>query len=206
MSHSGTIILPPRYLGSVDYFALLCSASEAIIDTSLPFNKRAKATHRTDIYDANGLCRLTVPIVKPQSASTASWADIIISPHDAWWNIHFTALQSAYGRTPYFEFYEDDFRPLYTSAAAGRPLTEWTAELDRLVMRLIGANTTMRHDAPTPSMQAVNHCHQPIPQIITHPYYQLRSDRHPFIPGLSIVDLLFNYGPETISILQYKIR
>ena len=55
---------------------------------------------------------LTVPTVKPHTVPTPHAADVEVSDHGSWWSEHLTAMESTYGRTPYFEFYIDDFRQI----------------------------------------------------------------------------------------------
>lgn len=185
------ITVPVRYLGSVSRFAAMASARRVWIDPDARFDKRDKATHRTVIADANGVISLTVPIVRPQSLTAARLADIRISPHDHWWNIHFTALASAYGRTPFFEFYADDFRRFYTDRWVGQTIVEYDAALDALLSRLLDIRAEIIY-GPAPAGAAAL---ADIP-FTPRPYYQIRADRQGFIPDLSVVDLLFNLGPE----------
>lgn len=199
---SQTILLPPQLLGSVDYYAAVSASPCAIIDTSMRFDKRFKSAHRTTIVDANGRMMLTVPIVRPQSVFAALWSDIIVSPHNDWWNIFMTALRSAYGRTPFYEFYEDDFLAIINREVAGRPLMMLVEELDTLVRRLAGITTVVGYSVPDDMPAAVDYRRRTIDFTRPVSYYQVRSDRHGFMAGLSIVDLLFNMGPETPLILR----
>ncbi len=204
-----TILLPPRFLGSVDYYAAMAAYSHAVIDTSMPFNKRQKSTHRTRILDANGDAMVTVPIEKPASMSSACWSDITVSAHGAWWNVAVTALRSAYGRTPFFEYYIDEFLPLLSSAAAGRRLMELDADLDRVLRRLLGIETSVSYGMPTDQTDHTDAISGPVEDFRTRPldfihekeYYQLRASKHGFQGGLSVVDLLFNLGPEAPLLL-----
>ncbi|MBD5255490.1 MAG: WbqC family protein [Barnesiella sp.] len=202
-----TILLPPQMLGSVDYYAAIAAFENVVVDTSMRFDKRFKSTHRTTIADANGTMMLTVPIVRPQSLSTALWSDIKVSDHNAWWNLMMTALRSAYGRTPYYEYYDDDFQQLIGPHAAGMTLMEFDRQLDMLVRRLAGITSNVVY-APARTIvdgDVADYRRKPID--FTHPvaYYQVRALRHGFISGLSIVDLLFNLGPETPLILRDSI-
>ena len=197
-----TILLPPRFLGSVDYYAAMAAHRRAVIDTSMPFNKRQKSTHRAEILDANGDAMVTVPIEKPASMSQARWSDINVSAHGAWWNVAVTALRSAYGRTPFFEFYFDDFMPLLSASAAGRPLMELDADLDSLLRRLLGIDTEVSYGSPeSVSGPVADYRSHPLDFLRPCEYYQLRAARHGFRPGLSAVDLLFNLGPEAPILL-----
>lgn len=197
-----TLLLPPRFLGSVEYYAAMMAYTDAVIDTSMPFNKRQKATHRTRILDANGEAMVTVPIEKPESMSRACWSDIIVSGHDSWWVNAVTALRSAYGRTPFFEYYFDDFLPLLTASAAGRHLMEFTADFDRLLRRLLCIDTAVSY-GPVNAISApvADYRSRTLDFVKPKEYYQLRAAKYGFHPSLSVVDLLFNLGPEAPLLL-----
>ena len=199
------IILAPRYLGSVEYFAAIAASRRAVIDTSLSFDKRRKETHRCEIADTHGPVRLTVPIEKPVSMTAARWSDIVISAHDAWWHRHWVTLQSAYGRTPFFEFYADDFAPLFTAAAAGRQLTQWIEDLDRLLLKYLQIDTEVTYGAPG-EFTGTDCRRKSLPEIRPVPYYQVRESKFGFLSGMSAVDLLFNMGPEAALVLDETVR
>ena len=194
------VILPTRYLACVDYYAMLAAYPSATIETGNRFDKRRKETHRTVIADANGTINLTIPIEKPVSHTQARWDDIVISSHGKWWNVHLTALKSAYGRTPFFEYYLDDFLPFYTSECAGMRLTEYNSRLDALLRRLLYIDTEM--SAPGKDIATDNFSQCNLPSLDAVEYYQVRNLRYGFIPSLSVVDLLFNMGPESQIILH----
>ena len=192
------LILPPRYLGSVDYYASVVACGGAEIAAGIRFDKRRKATHRCVIADTRGPLTLTVPIVKPVSLTNARWNDIIVSDHNHWWNLHITALRSAYGRTPFYEFYEDDFTAIINADAAGRRLTELDADLDLLLRRLMGISeckVTVSEDTTAAAVPDER-------EAAVVEYYQVRSASLGFLPHLSAVDLLFNMGPESAIVLR----
>ncbi len=181
------------YLGSVDRFAAIARCDHAVICGGSRFNKRNKITHRATIADANGVIDLTVPITKPESLSKALWSDVKVSGHNHWWNVHFTALQSAYGRTPYFEYYADDFAAIINQSAADEMLVDFNRRLDELIIRLACIETPVDFTDDVPDdLRWWNG-----EQTDVSPYYQTRMERRGFIPHLSIVDMLFNCGPET---------
>lgn len=183
------IVLPPAYFGTIGRYAAIAAAGVAAVDTSVRFNKRAKEVHRCIIADVRGPVQLTVPIVKPQSSRTARWADIDISDHGGWWHIHRTTLESAYGRTPFFEFYADRFAPFFRECPQGR-LTDFTGALEAVVLDILGL-PPMATESDT-SFTPVEAC----PPCAPLPYWQVRGVSLGFIPGLSILDLVFNLGPE----------
>lgn len=207
------LLLPPRFLAAVPYYAAMTAFSRVIIDTTMPFNKRTKSTHRTTILDANGEAMVTVPIEKPKSMSQALWSDIIVSAHGSWWNVVVTALQSAYGRTPFFEYYIDDFMPLLSAEAAGKPLMDLDCALDSVLCRLMNMTETDVYYGNPEKILSKNAIECPVVDFRyrnidftkTVDYYQLRALKYGFQPDMSIVDLLFNMGPESILILRKMI-
>ncbi|MDE7451860.1 MAG: WbqC family protein [Paramuribaculum sp.] len=197
--HDITAALPPQYCGSCSYYAVLASYRRVIIHDGMRYDKRFKSTHRTTIADTRGILDLTVPVAKPEHTSGAQWCDATVSAHGGWWNVHLTALESAYGRTPFFEFYIDDFLPLFREEVCGMPITDFDSEFDRIIRRLLGITTEVVHitDARLPQGVAdlIKADFQALAPIKS--YYQMRGNRLGFIPDLSILDLLFNLGPES---------
>lgn len=202
MAETDLILLPPAYLGSVEYYAALAAFPKAVIDWEMKFDKRQKSAHRCDIADTHGLRQLTVPVEKPVSMTGARWNDIVISAHGAWWHVHLETLKSAYGRTPFFEYYLDDLERFYSADRAGERLCDYCKGLDALLRRLMGVETAVSYSL-TPDETGLD-CRRGIPEglVKTMPYYQVRSLSQGFIPGLSAVDLLFNLGPESIFLLE----
>lgn len=200
---SARVVLPPRYCGSIGYYAVMSAYGDVRVDRSIPFNKRAKEVHRAEIADTRGRLRLTVPIAKPESSSTALWSDIKVSAHGDWWAVHLTALESAYGRTPYFEFYIDRFARFFTPRSFGdsdESITDLVAGIDDEIRNILGI-------APDGSQSAditdtVDFTSGQLPGLRDVEYYQIRADRLGFISGLSILDLIFNMGPESPLILK----
>ncbi|MDE6643694.1 MAG: WbqC family protein, partial [Muribaculaceae bacterium] len=135
-----TVILSPSFLGSIRRYALIAAFGNAIVDTSARFDKRFKSTHRTAIADVNGEMKLTLPISKPESLTRATWSDIRLSDHGQWWHLHLTALESAYGRTPFFEYYIDKFAPFFKSNAIEKyeTLVNYDCRLENIICEILG--------------------------------------------------------------------
>lgn len=185
------LTLSPAYLGGIERFAAIAAAGRAAVAADIPFNKRQKYVHRCVIADTRGIVKLTVPIVKPESSHAARWSDILISDHNRWWQIHWVTLESAYGRTPYFEFYADRFEPYFRHCPEGR-LVDFTNSLDNTVLDILGLHPF----AAAVGSNAVDQSEIISQDAVLPPYWQVRADRFGFIPGLSILDLIFNLGPE----------
>lgn len=199
-----TVLLEPRYYGSIGWYAALAACEYAIVDYSSRFDKRRKLTHRTTIADVNGSLDLTVPISRPptlQPDEPLRWRDLRVSPHDQWWNIHRVTLESAYGRAPYFEFYIDRFLPALTPGVVDRfpTLRDLDTYIDTEICRILGLPAP---SAGRPATVDIIDLRRREPEPLCEgkawpPYYQVRSARHGFLPGLSILDLIFNMGPES---------
>ncbi len=210
MADNTPLILPPQFLGSTAYYALIANADAAVIDCCMNFDKRFKSIHRCTIDGANDVSMLTIPIQKPQSLSKAKWNEITISAHGTWWNELLTALHSAYGRTPFFEFYIDDFAPLFTKNTPGMSIIDFDIKLDTLLRRLLQIDTPVTYltNSDKSTFRGSQSEFRKKMEESTHPteYYQVRALKHGFRPHLSAVDLLFNMGPESPLILKKMIK
>lgn len=195
-----TVILPPAYAGSIGRFVLLAASPQAIVDNATRHNKRFKSTHRTEIIDTRGTLTLTVPL---QGGPCPTWADALVSNHGHWQQNHLTALASAYGRTPFFDFYIDRIEPLLNDADAGSRLVDLDSALERTICQMlqIPEPEYLEH----PEVAGID-MRSRLPENPTAPYWQIRAERLGFHPGLSIFDLLFNLGPEAQIYLLQSVK
>lgn len=192
--------LPPRYFGNIAYYlAVAAHGGDAYMDGSILFDKRQKAVHRCEIADTRGRVQLTAPVAKPHGIARATWDDVAVSPHGQWWHIHLTTLESAYGRTPFFEFYIDRLCPFllpdthlrYPSIVALDRAID--AELRRILF--LPEAPEPKSSADTAEAAGMEHSDTRFTDLI-EPYWQVRMDSLGFQPNLSILDLIFNLGPE----------
>ena len=192
--HDETVVLPLRYFGNVGYYAVMAAYGRAVVCADALFDKRDKAVHRCDITDTHGRVSLTVPVAKPHGIARARWSDVRLSDHGAWWHVHRVTLESAYGRTPFFEFYIDRFLPFLSPSVMDicPTIASLDLALDEVVRSILTIPTAV---SATGSDDEMRCCRDAAP-VYFPPYYQVRSDRQGFIPNLSILDLIFNLGPE----------
>lgn len=204
-----TVIFPPRYLAPVSYYAVMYAAMTAghniVIDTGTRYDKRCKAVHRAVIADTHGELRLTVPVSRDPQAAPGTrplWSDRMVSAHGRWWDIHRIALESSYGRTPYFQYYIDRLLPWISEQSVGMRVTDLDCGLDREIRAMLHMRGNVNYvpDNTDSSGQTVDYRHIGEPDTV--PYWQVRSTQFGFMPGLSILDLLFGTGPEAQIILQ----
>ena len=205
-----TVCLATAYLAPVQYYAKLLAYGHALIEQH---DHYAKQTYRNRcvIAGPGGPLALTIPTVKPADAKCPV-RDIRISDHGQWRHLHWNALASAYNHTPFFEYYKDDFRPFYEQRYDF--LVDFNEALCRLVCQLIGfepqlQRTTAYHATLPPDTDDFRERIHPKRDFRTDdptfrpvPYYQVFQQRLGFLPNLSVADLLFNMGPESLLVLQ----
>lgn len=202
------ILLSSAYLPPVQHFAHLLNAKQVWTEQYDHYQKQTYR-NRCVIAAPDGPLPLTIPIEKPDTPK-ALMRDIRISDHGNWRHMHWNAIESAYNHTPFFEYYKDDFRPFYEQKIDF--LMDYNEGLFQLVCQLIDIDiTSKRTDAyftePAQGVTDLRHLVQPKRGVddasfMPAPYYQVFQEKLGFLPNLSIIDLLFNMGPESILVLQ----
>lgn len=212
-----TVELPPRLFPPLAYYRAMAGAERAVVDAAVRYDKRCKAVHRYEIVDARGRLQLTVPLGKsfgkgaPVGDGFPTWNDTLVSTHDDWWRRHRTALESAYGRTPYFEFIIDRFNGVFRSP---EDWPSWPTAIDlireanRVVCECLAIDTFLEYSMKKESLpyeagllkadmrsSSFDSAGEP-------PYWQVRRHIHGFQEGLSVLDIIFNLGPEAILYLR----
>jgi hypothetical protein len=197
----GRLILPSVYWGNIEYFARLVAAEEAVIDLGEHYIKRSER-NRTAIMTANGVMSLSVPLVRANRPQTPV-TDLRIDYSTRWQHRHWTAIVSAYRSSPYFEMVADRIEHLYTERTDG--LVEYNCAIFEAVCSLAKLRVAPRFSQEYIHASAgdidLRPKHRPC-SIVTPPYFQLFSDRMPFEPNLSILDLLMCDLTGTASYLR----
>lgn len=193
----------PAFFDSAWRWAAMLLCRNAVVEVGRRHDKRAKTVHRTTIADTRGQLSMTIPVAKPQGVEGhPRWSDIAISRHGQWWNVHRTTLESAYGRTPFFEFYIDSFAPFFSGDTPERfpSIVDMDLAADRLVARILLVDTPITTSV-SPGVEA-----RQMESIYAGQtgvdYYQVRSGKFGFIDGLSVLDLIFNMGPESAIVVR----
>jgi hypothetical protein len=187
-------IFAPQYFGSVGYYAAMAECDLAVIDFDMPYDKRMKSLHRMDIADTRGKLTLTMPISHPKGIDKPRVSDIVISAHGNWWDSHRGAIESAYGRTPFFEFYYDRFKGFFSAQTPGTPLVDHLAVIDAVIREILGISTRVSSTLPgnIDAASVTDMRRADFSAYAGNVYPQIRADKLGFIPNLSVIDKIFN--------------
>ena len=192
----------PTYLPNVAYFAWMLK-QEKVFFCEETFYQKQTYRNRSEIYGANGKLKLTIPIRHTHSGKKPLDGQVQIAYDMDWQKQHWKSICTAYRSSPYFEFYETDFAPYYRVQTSR--LFEFNLNLIKLVMELIESPfayeiIAMEPNKFKPKDELLNTKQRAIPEFEN--YTQVFSLKFGFLSNLSVIDLLFNLGPNTASYLR----
>ena len=213
-----TALLQTTYFGPVQWYQKLYHYDHCLIEQYDSYQKQTYR-NRCVIATANGLQALTVPVEHNANsqmliANSSQVKDLRISDHNQWRKVHWNALQSAYSESPFFEYYVDDIRPFFEHKYDF--LIDFNEAIRQKICELIDIHPhveyTTEYVKPTANSQQpiafsdfreVIHAKHPQPDadFEAKPYWQVFQHRYGFQPNLSILDLLFCMGPESVFYL-----
>ena len=213
-----TALLQTTYFGPVQWYQKLYHYDHCLIEQYDSYQKQTYR-NRCVIATANGLQALTVPVEHHANSQTliansSQVKDLRISDHNQWRKVHWNALQSAYSESPFFEYYVDDIRPFFEHKYDF--LIDFNEAIRQKICELIDIHPhveyTTEYVKPTANSQQpiafsdfreVIHAKHPQPDadFEAKPYWQVFQHRYGFQPNLSILDLLFCMGPESVFYL-----
>ena len=198
------IVLHPTYFPNIAHFVAMVNAEEVILEMEDNFLKQTYR-NRTYIYGANGKLGLNIPVIHSQK-NRQKYKDVKIYNHDNWQSLHWKSILSAYRTSPFFEYYEDELQPLFMKNAGfilDHNLNCLETICDCLQLELNYSKTDTFEKTlkdKTDYRQLVNAKKEP--NYNFEKYTQVFSAKHGFIPNLSILDLLFNEGPNAVNYLE----
>lgn len=187
----------PIYLcGNLEYYRNLFQSDEVVFEIHEHFPKQ---THRNrmEILGPNGRQKLILPTVKRNSRRAMK--DVEISYAENWQKNHWKSLEAAYRRSAYFEFYEDRIKPFYTEQYA--TLVEFNLAYHQKILDLLKMDQSFSLSTEYQKEVETDYRNRAFELDQEEEYLQVFSDRFPFTSNLSILDALFNLGPEASRLL-----
>jgi hypothetical protein len=198
------MIFQPAYFPNIETFQWILQATEVIFEIQEHYQKQTYRT-RCSIYSANGLLSMNIPI-KHQKLEHQFTKNVKIENDFKWQQNHFKTLQNAYRSSPYFEYYEDDIAKIYENKETY--LLDFIFKTIDLSLDLLQNPTSYRKtEIYQPYISHDTDCRNLIDaknlkQFDFTTYTQVFDSKHGYIPNLSILDLLFNEGPNANNLLK----
>ncbi len=198
-------VLSSVYAGNLMYYSVLAKSSRVYIDGFENFNKQS-FRNRCVISSPNGPLKLIIPIVR---ISKNIIKDVKIDNHQNWRKIHWKSLESSYRSSPYFEFYEDEFKPLYFEKKI-EYLLDFNQKINLVLLRCLDINTEIsfsnsyiENKGTINDFRDIIHpSSKPTKTVKKMKYSQVFQESQEFIYNLSVFDLLFNQGPLAKQLLD----
>lgn len=203
------VLLSTAYLAPVSYYVLLARAGKVVIEQHENYQKQSYR-NRCLIAAANGPMVLSIPVKKTLPGKN-SIRDIQLSGHGNWQHMHWNSLVSAYASSPYFAFYRDDIRPFYKKKY--KYLFDFNEALREEICALLNLEPRLEYSksyttGPETEMldyrELIHPKKQRLEELLPGPYVQVFDRKFGFLPDLSVLDLLFNTGPEACLFLMHK--
>ncbi|MBP5496779.1 MAG: WbqC family protein [Bacteroidales bacterium] len=199
------VLLSTAYLPPVEYFALLLSENAAI-EREERYQKQSYR-NRTVIMNGNGALNLIIPTVHDGRMGIVK--DVRIEYVTPWQRAHWRSIESAYNNTPYYLYYKDALKPFYEREFEF--LFDFNLQLTQTLMKLLRLDCEIRtttefspyiNNDPRLLIHPKQARREDYPFRLKTPYYQVFEDKFGFVPNLSVIDLLFNEGPQAATYLR----
>ena len=199
------ILLHPSYFGPISQWAALFQADELVFENEDNYQKQTYR-NRMYIYGANGRLLLNIPVKHSGNKSQhQKFKEVRIENDFQWQKQHWKSLQAAYRTSPFFEFYEDEFQPLYHKNF------EFLMDFNYTCMELVLECLQIERKFEKTETFATNPVGMNDARFLIKAkskfdfyfdsYPQVFENKFGHIPNLGIVDLIFNEGPNAFHYL-----
>ena len=197
------ILIHPTYFPSISHYIAMLQSDSVTFEMEDNFQKQTNR-NRMYIYSPNGMQLLNVP-VKHGINKHQKYKDVRIENDFSWQKNHFKSLEAAYRTSPFFEYFEDDFRPLFEKKH------EFIIDLNLEIFALVNSSLGIKIEAQKTAeyfhevtdytdYRSLVNGKKDTTQI--EEYTQVFNEKHGFINNLSILDLLFNEGRYAVDYLK----
>ena len=204
-------ILTTAYASPVQYFSKLLAFDKVLIEVHENYNKQSYRT-RCQILSANGPLFLSIPVQKGEQIK-CNIRKVRIDYSKRWQAIHWKAIESAYRSSPFFIYYADDIKPFYENQEFQLLYdfnTSFQASICKLLDLKVSIVETQQYKTEYSETLDYRNLIHPKKNITDNmfspkPYFQVFENKFKFVPNLSILDLLFNMGPESKDVLKSSV-
>lgn len=197
------ILLHPTYFPSISHFVAMVKADSITFEMEDNFQKQTNR-NRMYIYSPNGIQLLNIP-VKHSTEPHQKFKDVRIENDFNWQKNHFKSLEAAYRTSPFFEYFEDDIRPIFEKKHDF--MMDLNFQTMEIVTECLGVNfeyaKTIEYFHEVTDMtdfRSLVNGKKDTAQF--EPYTQVFEEKHGYINNLSVLDLLFNEGRYGVDYLK----
>jgi hypothetical protein len=197
------ILIHPNYFPNIHQFTQIIKANNILFEVSDNYQKQT-FRNRTYIYGANGKLGLFIPVIHTHK-NRELFKDVKISYESNWMDLHLKSLQSAYRSSPYFEYFEDDFIKLYSEKE--KFLVDFNIKCIKLISVLLDIdlnfkinNEYVEKTNDIIDLRNLSNARKE-KKIETSKYIQVFESKHGYLNNLSILDITFSEGPNSVSII-----
>lgn len=199
-----TILLYPSYFPTIEQMAAVAQAEKVVFEVEDNYQKQTYR-NRTYIAHSNGKLLLNIPVKHSKNGNRQKTKDILVENDFPWQDHHWKSLQSAYRTSPFFEFYEDDLEPIFTEKV--ERLMEFNLNIFNILCEIIGIDIEVSHTTEFEKKPEIDDLRILVnakrkSTFKCEKYTQVHEANHSFLPNLSVLDLLFNEGPNTLTYLE----
>lgn len=201
---NGKILISTAYLPPISYFTLISGADEIFIEREENYLKQTYR-NRCCILSAHGLQSLTVPVLLGSLHKTPL-KDIRIDYSKRWQQVHIGAITASYGSAPYFQFYNEKIKKVISGNYEF--LLDLNMELITLLLDYLKIKKPVTYTTAFEKNASSSHdfrnkfSPKKEPDLKVKPYLQVFENENGFVPHLSIIDLIFNMGPDAVNYVQ----
>ncbi len=205
-----SILIPTLYLPPIEAVAIIKVSEMVIVDVHETY-PRQTCRNRCRIGAANGILDMTIPVEKPNGNSTPT-GKVVPSTRLPWQKQHWKSICAAYGKSAFFMHYLHLMEPFYLGSAP-ETLVQWNQDLQEALFEELNIDTEIAiastfekevngmldlRSEISPKLKKLDS----EKNLIFKPYFQPFSHKYGFLPNLSIIDALFNLGPDTPEYLD----
>lgn len=193
----------PTYFSPISQYAALYKANNITFEVEDNYQKQTYR-NRCYMYGSNGKQLLNIPVSHPKTEGRKKTKDILIEKGSNWQKQHYKSLKIAYSSSPFFEFYEDDLLSIFTKEYIY--LQDVVLDTFHFVNNALELEKTFNLSneyivtSPNDYRSLANSKSGTLLDYTT--YTQMFDDKYGFIQNLSILDLIFMEGPNSISFLE----
>lgn len=209
-----TILLELHYLPSIQYVSKLFQYPNVILEQQENYSK-GSYRNRCHLASSMGLLRLSLPLAGGKNQQQPI-REVKLKYDEPWQSQHWTAIKSAYGKSPFFEHYEHRFLPIFQKKY--EYLWDWNRELLQVIMNIISLEKNIKLtdefekeltdeivDFRNKISPKKNNQEEDL-DFKQAKYVQVFEAENGFLPNLSILDLIFCTGPEAIIYLERSLK